>query len=137
MYRRVPLLILYLLSCALCDARSIEQMSVRAPGDTVKIELVFGLKKLNDKVVTKKEWKRFVEEVITPRFPDGFTITDGNGHWKEPEEIISERSKIFSVVCTRDAETEIKINEIIQQYKTAFQQEAVLRMDTRVSYWLK
>ena len=78
-----------------------------------------------------------MEEIITPRFPDGFTITDANGHWQEPDAIISEPSKIFSVVCIPDDETNRKLNEIIDIYKKKFKQEAVLRIDTKVNYWLK
>jgi hypothetical protein len=118
-------------------SRSLIPYSYFSLSDTAKVELIFGLRKPDKKLVCKKEWKLFVDEIITPRFPNGFTITDANGHWQSPGAIISEPSKIFSVVCILDDETEKKLNEIIEFYKKKFQQEAVLRINTKISYWLK
>src|SRR4030095_10916221 len=104
--------------------------------DTTMVELVFGLSKPDHGKVSKKEWNQFMEEVITPRFPDGFTIIDASGHWKDSKQIIKEPSKILQVVCVIDAETDKKINEIAELYKKKFQQQAVLRIDSKVSYRL-
>ena len=106
-------------------------------GDTVRVELVFGLRKPDHHIVRKKEWKSFVEEEITPRFPNGFTLTEATGHWQEAAGVITEPSIIFTVVCVMNADTESKINDIAARYRSRFRQEAVLRIDTKIHYWLK
>ena len=78
-----------------------------------------------------------MDEEITPRFPNGFTLTEATGHWQEPGGVITEPSMIFTVVCVLNAETESKINDIAARYKSRFRQEAVLRIDTKIHYWLK
>jgi hypothetical protein len=105
--------------------------------DTVRVELVFGLRKPDHHIVRKKEWKLFVEDEITPRFPNGFTLTEATGHWQEANGVITEPSIIFTVVCMLNAETENKINDIAAHYKSMFRQEAVLRIDTKIHYWFK
>src|SRR5262245_66552116 len=32
--------------------------------------------------VTDEEWQRFVDEEISPRFPDGLTIQEAGGQWR-------------------------------------------------------
>lgn len=71
-------------------------------------------------VVTDADWRAFVEEVITPRFP-GFTEFNATGHWK------SEREATHVVLITHlhRLENDQRIRDIIDAYKTRFHQEAV------------
>ena len=32
--------------------------------------------------VTEADWADFVAAEVTPRFPNGFTVLDGAGHWR-------------------------------------------------------
>lgn len=54
----------------------------------------------------------FVAQELAPRFPEGFTIAEGYGFW-------------FS------DETKRTISAIIENYQRAFEQEAVMRVDTQ------
>lgn len=77
-------------------------------------------------VVSAVEWKTFVDQVITPRFP-GFTEWDAQGHWKSDREF----THVVEIVHPDRGENSRKIGEIIVEYKRRFQQEAVLLIRER------
>jgi hypothetical protein len=106
-------------------------------GDTVRVELVFGLRKPDHHIVRKKGVEVVCGRGDHARFPNGFTLTEATGHWQEAAGVITEPSIIFTVVCVMNADTESKINDIASHYKSRFRQEAVLRIDTKIHYWLK
>ncbi|HEX3356830.1 MAG TPA: DUF3574 domain-containing protein [Tepidisphaeraceae bacterium] len=102
-----------------------------------RTELFFGLSEPEGKVVSEQQWQAFVDETITPRFPDGFTILDGAGQWREKDGTIShERSKILLIVHKSDAKSIRKLDEIRSAYKLRFNQESVIREsgDAMVSF---
>lgn len=98
----------------------------------VRTELYFGLTKPDGSTLTDVEWSEFVDEIITPRFPDGFTVVDGKGQWRNKEgKIAKENSKMFIVVYPRKTRGDAgkKIEEIRSAYKKRFDQESVMRVD--------
>jgi Protein of unknown function (DUF3574) len=97
----------------------------------VRTELFFGLAK-SDGEVTETEFRRFLHECVAPRFPDGFTVVAGFGHFRDDDRIpIEERSKVLILLYPDDARQESgkRIEEIREAYKEIFQQESVLRAD--------
>ena len=98
----------------------------------VRSELYFGLTKPDKSVLTDAEWSQFVDEVITPRFPAGFTVLSGLGQWRTAAgNIAKENSKVFVVVYPKRERSSAgkKLNEIRAEYKKRFEQESVLRVD--------
>ena len=87
--------------------------------------LYFGTNKPNG-VISEVEWKTFVDQVITPRFP-GFTEWDAQGHWKTEREF----THVVEIVHPDRSGNNAKIAEIIAEYKRRFQQEAVLLIRER------
>ncbi|HEY2092221.1 MAG TPA: DUF3574 domain-containing protein [Thermoanaerobaculia bacterium] len=87
--------------------------------------LYFGTNKPTG-VVSAVEWRTFVDQVITPRFP-GFTEWDAQGHWKSDREF----THVVEIVHPDRGENNRKIGEIIAEYKRRFQQEAVLLIRER------
>jgi len=75
---------------------------------------------------------KFLEEVITPRFPDGLTLLTGLGQFRNSSGVlIQERSMLLILLyppSTRDSNQ--KIQEIRSAYTQTFQQESVLRVDS-------
>ena len=68
----------------------------------VKYELFMGRSGPNGDVVDDAEWTAFLDDVITPRFPDGLTVVDGYGQWRgESGEIQQEASKVIIIVAPR------------------------------------
>jgi Protein of unknown function (DUF3574) len=82
--------------------------------------------------VTTEEWRQFLAQFITPRFPAGLTAWEAAGQWRNSAgEIQKEQSYVLHLVHPDTAEHEQAINEVISAYKTSFQQDAVLRVRSR------
>jgi Protein of unknown function (DUF3574) len=99
-------------------------------GDQLAIHdsLYFGTAKPNG-VVSSEDWARFLESTVTPRFPQGLTTSRASGQWRSADgEIVREDSHVLQLLHPDDAPTEKAIRELIDAYKTQFQQDAVLRI---------
>lgn len=90
-------------------------------------ELLFGRKIVDRIAVTEDEWAQFLDQEITPRFPDGLTVLSASGQWRDQvtNKIVREPSKIVLIVLPGRAEDLARINEITQAYKTRFSQPSV------------
>ncbi len=77
--------------------------------------------------VSEASWARFLAIEVTPRFPDGFTVIDAKGQWREPggQKISRERSKLLMIAMPPGADNEERLQKIIEAYKTRFKQQSV------------
>lgn len=84
--------------------------------------------------VTKDEWSSFVVHVIAEEFPDGFTVTDGEGAWFDPKakSMIHEDSKIVLIVTRQSPGLASKLTHMMDVYKTQFHQHSVGVMTKQV-----
>lgn len=90
-------------------------------------ELLFG-RDIGTKLgVSEAAWSRFVSRELTPRFPDGFTVTDAIGQWRDPATgtILREPSKRVEIVLPGRADDETRLDTVAQAYKRDFHQHAV------------
>ncbi|MDJ0942879.1 MAG: DUF3574 domain-containing protein [Kiloniellales bacterium] len=80
------------------------------------------------------QWRAFLDAVVAPRFPDGFTVLDGTGFWRDrvTAETGSERSKVLVVLHDDGAASRKALEEIAADYIVRFDQQAVLRADRPV-----
>lgn len=93
--------------------------------------LMFGRSIPGGGVVTDAQWDKFVAEVIVPRFPNGFSVWHGDGHWKGDDGApVSEQSCALEVVHTSDPTADAKLAEIAQAYRQRFNQDAVILVRT-------
>ena len=68
--------------------------------------LYFGTAK-PDGVVSAEDWARFLESIVTPRFPQGLTSTRASGQWRGPDgEIVREDSHVLQLLHPDDEPTE-------------------------------
>ncbi len=70
-------------------------------------------------------------------FPDGLTVLDAQGQWRDSEGLVQkERSKLLVVLTPPDGDSTLLLNEISDEYKRRFNQESVLRVvsDACVSF---
>ena len=97
----------------------------------VQTELFFGRVGPDGAIVDDAAWQDFLTTVVTPRFPDGFTVIDAAGQYRGGADatITRERSEILVIVHAGDARTEASLDEIVAAYKKRFGQHAVLRVD--------
>jgi hypothetical protein len=78
-------------------------------------------------VVSQSQWKAFLRDQVTPRFPDGLTVWEADGQWRRPDgRITRERSKVLLLVHDDTPPVRAAISAIISGYKRDFQQESVL-----------
>jgi hypothetical protein len=90
-------------------------------------ELMFG-RKIGDRIaVSAAQWARFVDREITPRFPDGLSVLDAQGQWRDTERntIVREPSKLVQIVLPGKVEDNDRLNEIAEAYKKQFRQQSV------------
>ena len=93
--------------------------------------LFFGAGLPDGGTVTPEDWARFVDTVIAARFPDGFTLVDGEGAWRSGTtgDTIREPSHVLVLVHPNSREVDARLDAIIAAYKAQFRQESVLRVD--------
>ena len=90
--------------------------------------LYFGRDRDGVEVVSDREWAVFIQDVVTPHFPDGLTVLDGQGQWQTIGGAIEgERSKVLVVLAPLDSEAPAKLAVIANGYKGLFGQESVIQ----------
>lgn len=95
--------------------------------------LYFGLSIPGGGRVGEAEWNAFADEAIARAFPNGFTVLDAHGTWRGADgTAVSEPSRVVTIVHPDDAASDAAIRAIVQRYRAAFRQEAVLRERTSV-----
>ena len=77
--------------------------------------------------VSEAGFARFLAREVTPRFPDGFTVLDARGQWRNPDskKISRERSKVVMIAMPPDPGNEDRLAKIIEAYKIRFKQQSV------------
>ena len=73
------------------------------------------------------EWAAFAAQTVTPNFPEGFTVFDGEGQWRNPQTglIARERTKILLVAAKREPDLAQRLSAVIDAYKARFHQQSV------------
>lgn len=110
------------------------EVSIGSVQTWYRTELYFGRSIPGGGAVSDTEWDTFLAEVVTPRFPDGFTVLKASGHYREQSgKIITEPSEVivFLYPGNRRMSSRRKIEEIRRHYARQFKQESVLRLDFR------
>ena len=92
-------------------------------------EAYFGRNVKSRAPVTEAEWARFMAEIVTPAFPDGLTVLDGMGQWRNAAGQISrEDSKALLLVLPAQdqAAASARLAPVAAAWKARFAQESVL-----------
>lgn len=99
----------------------------------VRSELYFGTTRPDGTAFGEKEWLAFLDEEVTPRFPDGLTVLTGIGQYRDEEGILQERSQVLIILYPSEtaAESSALLEEIRDEYEEQFEQTSVLRADSR------
>ena len=90
-------------------------------------ELLFG-RKIGDRLgVSATQWGRFVDREISPRFPDGLTVFDAKGEWRDAvrKTTVHEPSKVVEIVLPGKPDDGEQLDQIVQAYKQRFRQQSV------------
>ena len=80
-------------------------------------------------IVSDEEWTVFLRDVVTPRFPEGFTVWRADGQWRERDGTLArEPVMIIEIIHRAGLDHDRTIDEIADEYRKRFHQEAVLRV---------
>jgi NADH:ubiquinone oxidoreductase subunit E len=101
--------------------------------ELIQEDLYFGRNIAGGGEVSEADFQRFLDQEVTPRFPNGLTVYEADGQFlssflKGAATLIQEPSKVVSLIFEDTAENEAAIDQIIQAYKQQFQQESVLQV---------
>jgi hypothetical protein len=101
--------------------------------DRIHDRLFFGLGTA-DGSVSSSHWGRFLNEVVTPRFPGGLTVVEASGQWRAhgEREITIERSRVVEIAHDDSPEVDRRIEEVVAIYKHRHRQRAVMLTRARV-----
>jgi hypothetical protein len=104
----------------------------------VRTELLFGTAK-PDGAVTEEEFNRFLDEVVTPLFPDGLTVIKGAGQFKGSDGLTI-REDSYLLILLHPFENQKMSNKSIDfirlEYMRQHRQESVLRADDPFLVWV-
>jgi hypothetical protein len=80
--------------------------------------------------VTEYQFRDFLRDVVTPRFPDGLTVLDATGQFRDGARIIRERTKLLILLVPDAAAVKGKVEAVVRRYKKRFRQQSVLRTES-------
>jgi hypothetical protein len=81
--------------------------------------------------VSEADWQSFLDDEVTPRFPDGLTVEDAAGQWRGAGGVVREPSKRLTIVLKGSADEQSKLSAIREAYKRRFRQDSVLLLEYR------
>ena len=119
-----------LLALAACSAPPASCPAPLRPA--TEVHLYFG-REIAGGEVSEAEWAEFLASEVTPRFPDGLTVADVRGQYREPTgRIARERSKLLVVVLF-DAPAHLpRVRAIVDAYVKRWGQHSVFRTEHTV-----
>jgi hypothetical protein len=127
---RIACLAAFILSLAAATAAGAQTATPSCHGaqqPKMVAELMFG-RDIGDGVgVSEAEWQRFVARELVSRFPDGLTIIDAIGQWRDRDSgrIVREPSKHVEIVLPGNKDDDARLDAVVAAYKRAFHQHSV------------
>ena len=113
--------ILVLTACSPTPSR--EEACTAPAEERVVAQMYFGRNIGGALGVSETQWQAFVDREITPRFPDGLTITDAQGQWRDSETgaIVHEPSKALTVFLGDEAQGRAALDAIAEAMKAEYE----------------
>ena len=101
----------------------------------VETQLFFGTERPDGgPAVTDRQFMAFVDKEVTPDFPNGLTVQNGRGQWRDTNGRV-EKERSYELILLYPVATaganDRRIEEVRRAYEKAFGQEAVARVDDR------
>ena len=80
--------------------------------------------------VTEGDWGQFVDDQVTPLFPDGLSVSDVYGQWRSPKgEFEREQTKALFLVLAGTAAERQSLDLVRDAYKQRFHQDSVMLVE--------
>jgi hypothetical protein len=93
-------------------------------------KIYFGRNIDSNTTVSDSSWEAFKRDFITPKFPQGFSVLNAEGQWRDSTgNIIQEKTFLLEIIHLNDDSASYRAaRQIVDQYKSKFKQEAVLQV---------
>jgi hypothetical protein len=103
----------------------------------VETRLFFGTERPDGgAAVTDRQFMDFIDRNVTPSFPDGLTVQDGRGQWRDSHGSI-ERERSYELIllypAAQASSRDAQIQRIRQDYVALHAQDSVARLDEATS----
>jgi hypothetical protein len=125
-------LLFVVLLCGCASLRPHEQQQAACPAGQERLrtaQLFFGQRVEGQPWVSETQFRRFVEEELTTRFPDGLTVLEGGRQWKGDENReIRDAAKVVLIVLPKDGDAQNRLQAVQAAYKVRFNQDSVLKV---------
>jgi Protein of unknown function (DUF3574) len=99
------------------------------PGQKVglSVKMYFGQSMANGTTIPTAEWEHFLSGFVTPRFPDGLTVYDAYGQWRDPRThaLSREHTNVVEILTLNNASVRAAILDIARAYRRIFHQQSV------------
>ncbi|MFJ4744111.1 DUF3574 domain-containing protein [Streptomyces sp. NPDC088775] len=118
-------------------SRSTARAAASRGKDYIETRLLFGTERPDGgPAVTDRQFLAFVDEEVTPRFPNGLTIQDGRGQWRDSHGVI-ERERSYELTLLYPASEarvrDAQVERIRDAYEKAYAQDSVARIEERTT----
>lgn len=121
-----------LLAAAVCAAAAPASACPEGLRPAETAQLFFGRSMGEMGEVSDADWRAFVDAEVSPRFPDGLTVSDVYGQWKSPAgDFVREDSKALFVVLAGAPGERQRLELIRDAYKRRFHQQSVLLVEQK------
>ena len=128
------------LALSLAGCGRLPRPTMPAPSAGVEVvadRMFFGRNIPGGGTVSDSAWNAFLAEVVTPRFPAGFTVFRAEGQWRGADGAIErEASVVFEVHHPKGLPPDSVFAAIATEYCRRFRQEAVLHVRAAGVQWL-
>ena len=97
-----------------------------------QVELYLGRNIAGVGEVSERQFRDFLADAVTPRFPDGLTVAGVDGQFRVGKRIIRERSKLLILLVPAADDVADKVAALVDAYTKRFRQQSVLHTETTV-----
>jgi hypothetical protein len=96
-----------------------------------RTELIFGSARRGHSPISDRQWTIFVQRELSGRFPDGWTLVNASGQWRDTGgRLMREQSHIFILLHGGAPLVNERLEAVRALYMKRFAQESVLRIDS-------
>jgi hypothetical protein len=115
------------IAAALSGCTSLPHACVAPARMMATADMMFGRNVESRLAVSDRAFADFLAAEVTPRFPDGLTVVDARGQWRDGAgALLREPGKLVLLVFDDNAQKRADLVAIADAYKRKFRQQSVL-----------